>query len=160
MDHMLHDSDCMAYPEQTDVQRQKGDQQLSRAGGMRKPGRGVTVKGCGVALEIIKMFKIDSGDRYSILSIVYSILQYIKYSKSHRIVHFKWACMVCSLILNKAVKKKKSWEFPGVQWLGLQASTAGGMGSIPGQGTKNPACHMAKNKAKHKQVERWAPTNK
>ena len=41
---------------------------------MRKPGRGVTVKGCGVALEIIKMFKIDSGDRYSILSIVYSIL--------------------------------------------------------------------------------------
>ena len=26
----------------------------------------------------------------------------------------------------------------GVQWLGLHASTAGGMGSIPGQGTKVP----------------------
>ena len=25
-----------------------------------------------------------------------------------------------------------------VQWLGLCASTAGGMGSVPGQGTKNP----------------------
>ena len=157
MDHMLHDSDCMACPEQTDVQRQKGDQWLSRAGGMRKPGRGVTVKGCGVALEITKMFKIDSGDGYS--NIKYSI-QYIKYSKSHRIVHFKWVCMVCSLILNKAVKKK-SWEFPGVQWLGLQASTAGGMGSIPGWGTKTLHVTWPKtNKAKCKQVEGWVPTNK
>ena len=33
---------------------------------MRKLGRGVTVKGYGVALEIIKMFKIDSSDGYSI----------------------------------------------------------------------------------------------
>ena len=30
-----------------------------------------------------------------------------------------------------------------VQWLGLHASTAGGMGSIPGQGTKIP-CGVAK----------------
>ena len=71
MDHMLHDSNSMACPEQTDVQREKGDQWLSRAGGMRKLGRGVTVKRCGVALEIIKTFKIDSGDGYSILE--YSI---------------------------------------------------------------------------------------
>ena len=34
-----------------------------------------------------------------------------------------------------------------VQWLGLRASTAGDMGSIPGQGTKNPqaARHSQKN---------------
>ena len=29
-------------------------------------------------------------------------------------------------------------EFPGVQWLGLHTSTAGGTGSIPGHGTKIP----------------------
>ena len=32
-----------------------------------------------------------------------------------------------------------------VQWLGLHASTAGGMGSIPGQGTKIP-CGVTKKK--------------
>ena len=32
-----------------------------------------------------------------------------------------------------------SWEFPGSSWwLGLRTSTADGMGSIPGQGTKFP----------------------
>ena len=30
------------------------------------------------------------------------------------------------------------WNFLAVQWLGLHASTAEGMGSIPGQGTKIP----------------------
>ena len=29
------------------------------------------------------------------------------------------------------------WQYSG---LGFRACTAGGMGSIPGQGTKNPAC--------------------
>ena len=32
-----------------------------------------------------------------------------------------------------------------VQWLRLRASTAGGMGSIPGGGTKDPACYVAAN---------------
>ena len=29
-----------------------------------------------------------------------------------------------------------------VQWLGLYAFTAEGLGSVPGQGTKDPICHM------------------
>ena len=38
----------------------------------------------------------------------------------------------------------------GVQWLGLQASTAGGPGSIPGQGTKilHAPQHSQKKKKK------------
>ena len=35
-----------------------------------------------------------------------------------------------------------------VQWLRLCASTAGGTGSIPGQGTKNPECHLAASQKK------------
>ena len=35
-------------------------------------------------------------------------------------------------------KKRKTWTSLEVQWLRLQTSTAGGMGSIPGLGTKNP----------------------
>ena len=31
-----------------------------------------------------------------------------------------------------------SGNFLAIQWLGLQASTAGDMGSIPGQGTRIP----------------------
>ena len=39
-----------------------------------------------------------------------------------------------------------------VQWLGLHASTARGMGSIPGQGTKIPhAAHHGQKKQKQKQ---------
>ena len=30
-----------------------------------------------------------------------------------------------------------------VQWLRLHASNAGGIVSIPGQGTKNPTCYVA-----------------
>ena len=92
------------------------------------------------------------------MDIVYS--EYIKYSKSHRIVHFNWACMVCSLILSKAVKKNHGNSLV-VQWLALQASTARGMGSIPGWGTKTLYATWPKtNKTQHRQVERWAPTNK
>ena len=35
-----------------------------------------------------------------------------------------------------------------IQWLRLSASTAEGMGLIPGQGTKNLACHVAKEISK------------
>ena len=35
-------------------------------------------------------------------------------------------------------------EFPGGPWLGFHASTAGGMGSIPGLGIKIP--HVARTK--------------
>ena len=37
-----------------------------------------------------------------------------------------------------------------VQWLRLCASTAGGMGSIPGQGTQDPACCSVRLKKKKK----------
>ena len=49
----------------------------------------------------------------------------------------------------KRHKNEKSRDFPGVQRLRLQASTAGGMGSIPGQGTKIP--HAAKHGPKKPQ---------
>ena len=41
-----------------------------------------------------------------------------------------------------------------VQWLGFHASTAGGQGSIPGQGTKIPqaAWHGQKKKKKKKRT--------
>ena len=37
-----------------------------------------------------------------------------------------------------------------VQWLGLHTSTAGGMGLIPGQGTKIPQAAQPKKKKKTK----------
>ena len=40
-----------------------------------------------------------------------------------------------------------------VQWLGLSAFTAVGLGSIPGQGTKDPTSHVAQSK-KLKQQQR------
>ena len=43
-----------------------------------------------------------------------------------------------------------------VQWLGLRASTAGGMGSIPGQGTKIPhAAQQSKKKKLRYKVKRF-----
>ena len=61
------------------------------------------------------------------------------------------------------MKKTKNWKpliTPGfkrhhkgnslaVQWLGLCASTAGGMGSIPGQGTKIPQAEQGSQKKRH-----------
>ena len=46
-----------------------------------------------------------------------------------------------------------------VQWLGLRASTAGGTGSIPGQGTKIPHAVWCSQKKKHRILEmhRWLP---
>ena len=44
-----------------------------------------------------------------------------------------------------------------VQWLRLHASTAGGMGSIPGQGTKFPTCMLrgaAKKKKKNLSIKK------
>ena len=51
-------------------------------------------------------------------------------------------------------KKKKTRNPLAVQWLGFRASTAGGMGSIPGQGTKIP------HAMQHGQKERERETNK
>ena len=44
------------------------------------------------------------------------------------------------------------WDFPDSQWLRLRASTVGGMGSIPGWGTKTP--HAAHGMAKNKQINK------
>ena len=45
-------------------------------------------------------------------------------------------------------KMNEGYSLVVVQWLGLHASTARGMGSIPGQGTKIPhtACQAQQNK--------------
>ena len=39
-----------------------------------------------------------------------------------------------------------------VQWLGLLASTAGGTGSIPGQGTKIPRAAQGSHKGNERQI--------
>ena len=39
-----------------------------------------------------------------------------------------------------------------IQWLGFHASTAGGIGSVPGWGTKIPQCPVAQSKIKIKQT--------
>ena len=51
-----------------------------------------------------------------------------------------------------------------VQWLRLRASTAGGMGSIPGRGTEIPHAVQWGQKLKKKKKkwcwENWIPTRK
>ena len=43
-----------------------------------------------------------------------------------------------------------SGNSPVIQWLGLRASTSGGMGSIPGRGTKIPQATQRGKKKKEK----------
>ena len=45
--------------------------------------------------------------------------------------------------------RSKLWTSLVVQWLSLCAPTAGGTGSIPGQGTKIPTCCMEQPKRKY-----------
>ena len=48
-----------------------------------------------------------------------------------------WECKMIQLLQKKIGSFfKHAWNFPGVQWLRLCTSTAGDMGSIPGQGAK------------------------
>ena len=66
-----------------------------------------------------------------------------KYVKTHYIVHLKYGQYIeCQLYLNNAVKifnlKKLIGTSLMVQWLRIQASSAGDMGSILGQETKIP----------------------
>ena len=51
------------------------------------------------------------------------ILWVYTYVKNNQIIHFNMHSLGSSLV---------------AQWSGLHASTAGGTGSIPGQGTKTP----------------------
>ena len=53
-------------------------------------------------------------------------------------------------ILLAAVKEENLGNFLVVQWLGPRTSTAGGTGSIPGQGTKIPQAVQPKKKKKRK----------
>ena len=54
------------------------------------------------------------------------------------------------MVLRMGGLKKKVSSSLAVQWLGLCASTAGGMGSIPGQETKIPhATPCGQNKTKY-----------
>ena len=51
---------------------------------------------------------------------------------------------------------KSSWDSLAVQWLGLCASTAGGMGLIPGQGTEIlQATQHGQKQKKKKEEEFW-----
>ena len=53
------------------------------------------------------------------------------------------------IMLMKDVKHKRLWGTSlAIQWLGLHAATAGGVGSIPGRGTKIP--HAARRSQKKK----------
>ena len=54
--------------------------------------------------------------------------------------------------------EREAQAFLAVQWLRPQASTAGGQGSIPGQGTKIPHTMLAqpKKKKKDRGIEREA----
>ena len=55
-----------------------------------------------------------------------------------------------SLIEMSGHKKEGCETSLVLQWLRLCASTIGGTGLIPGQGTKDPACHMAVVKKKRR----------
>ena len=48
------------------------------------------------------------------------------------------------------------WEFPEVQWLGLHASAAGVLGSIPGWGTELPGRHTVHSKQKTPTTKKWS----
>ena len=53
----------------------------------------------------------------------------------------EWKCRIIRMHSNLRDHQLKIIiyrDFPAVQWLGLSVSTAGGMGSIPGKGTKIP----------------------
>ena len=50
--------------------------------------------------------------------------------------------------------KKRAGTSLGVQWLKLHASTAGGMGSIPGQGTRIQHATRCSQKQTNKQLAR------
>ena len=56
-----------------------------------------------------------------------------------------------SVFSSSCPKKKQDGTSLAVQWLGLGASTAGGPGSIPGQGTKIPQAARRGQKNKQKQ---------
>ena len=65
--------------------------------------------------------------------------------------------IVISLQLKKLTEKKHSWRTSlAVQWLRLCDSIAGGMGLIPGQGTKilHAMCHGQNTKTK--EIYSWA----
>ena len=52
------------------------------------------------------------------------------------------------MTLNSKLKKAMTGTSLAVQWLGLRSSTAGGMGSIPGQGAKIPQATWCNQKTK------------
>ena len=54
-------------------------------------------------------------------------------------------------IPNRMAERKQNRNSLVVQWLGLHASTAGGLGSIPGQGTKIPQASWWGQKQTNKQ---------
>ena len=60
----------------------------------------------------------------------------------------------------KKIQKKKDGASLVIQWLGLCASTAGGMGSVPGQGTGIPHTSKWGQKRKRKRKKKKKKTQK
>ena len=75
-----------------------------------------------------------------------------RFSKQTESICAIWLCFPS---LSATVKQGRSGASLVVQWLRFSASSAGGMGSIPGQGTKIPyAIHSAAKKRKEERVSR------
>ena len=71
------------------------------------------------------------------------------------------------MFTNEECKQRNAFDGTSllVQWLGLHASTAGGMGSIPGWGTKVPCAvwhgqKIFKNKKIKKKKNKFSPLKK
>ena len=60
------------------------------------------------------------------------------YKLFHSITIYLRIIIMSVAYIMKYIKSKMLWDFPGslIQWLRLYIPNAGGMGSIPGQGTK------------------------
>ena len=56
------------------------------------------------------------------------------------------------MLLNGIWKRERKGTSLGVQWLGLRAPNAGGLGSIPGQETR---CPMLQRKIPHSAAKTW-----
>ena len=78
----------------------------------------------------------------------------ISNSDIHRWMNGRTGCGLCitQWDINQPLKRRKFWASLVVQWLRLLASNAGGMGSIPGQGSKDPTYCMVGPKSFKKRI--------
>ena len=67
----------------------------------------------------------------------------------------QWGITSYQLEWPSSKKNLQTGTSPVVQWLRLCASTAGGKGSIPGQGTKIPHAVLCSQKKRKKKRKKW-----